>query len=89
MGANLTFIGLPKKKKCVEGLVKFLLRAAEERQRQILGWMLLSHLVEKALYGERLECNNLDKDLRLKSNLLDEMSTGSKFKGFLVIVHGL
>jgi len=70
--ANLTAIGLPKKKKYIAGLIKFLEKATEERHRQILGWMLSNHLVEKALHGERLECNDLDKDLHFKPNLSDK-----------------
>ena len=59
-GANLTVIGLPNKKKHVEYPVRFLLKSAEERHRQMLIWMIPNHLVEKTLHGERIECNNLD-----------------------------
>jgi len=49
-----------------------LLKSAEERRGQKLGWILPDHLVGKALNGERIECTDLNKDLHLKLNLLDE-----------------
>ena len=63
---------MPKKKKCIERPVKFLLKPNAERQRQILSWMLPDHLIEKALRGERFESNEIGNSLHLKSNLLDE-----------------
>jgi len=56
-GAGLTVIGLPKKKKCTDSdrPVNFLKKSIEERERQILSWMLPDHLVTKALQSGLLE----------------------------------
>ena len=34
----------------------------------MLSWMLPNNLVEKALHGERIECDDLDTDFHLKPN---------------------
>ena len=74
-GADLTVIGLPKKKKCTDSdrLVKFLKKSIEERERQILSWMLPDHLVTKALQSGLLEYNEVNcNSLEFSPSLLDE-----------------
>ena len=72
-GAGLTVIGLPRKKKCTDGPVKFLKKTNSEKEKQILSWMLPDHLVEKVLQNEILECEQLKGNLlEFSPNLLDE-----------------
>ena len=74
-GAGLTVIGLPQKKRCIDSdhPVKFLKKSIEEREKQILSWMLPDHLVTKALQTgvleyEEVNCNSLE----FSPSLLDE-----------------
>ena len=74
-GAGLTVIWLPKKKKCTDSdrPVKFLKKSIEERERQILSWMLPDHLVTKALQSGLLEYDEVNcNSLEFSPSLLDE-----------------
>ena len=66
-------MGYLKKKKCVDGPVKFLTKSIEEREKLILNWMLPDHLVTKALQSEVLEYEELIRNsLEFSPSLLDE-----------------
>ena len=72
-GAGLTIIGLPRKKKCTDGPVKFLMKTRLEREKQILRWMLPDGLIKKVVQDELLECDDLSSNLlEFSPNLLDE-----------------
>jgi len=60
-GADLTVIGLPRKK-CIIKPVKFLLKSCQEHNRQILSWMLTDDLVKKALLGQKIEDKEIISD---------------------------
>ena len=62
-GAGLTVIGLPRKKHCKDKPVKFLKKGKQEREKQILDWMLPDDLVAKAQQGYSLEAKELGDDL--------------------------
>jgi len=47
--------------------------------------MLPNHLVEKALHGERIECNDVDKGLHLNPNLLDENVNWVSVQGYFSV----
>ena len=68
----MTVIGLPRKKLCKDKPVKFLKKGKQEREKQILDWMLPDNLVAKAQQGYSLEAKELGDDLFFSLNLLDE-----------------
>ena len=71
-GADLTVIGLPRKKKCDMKPLKFLRKPCHERDKQILSWMLPDKLVRKALLGEKIGKKEVIGDAEPTINLLDE-----------------
>ena len=60
--ADLTVIGLPRKKKYIIKPVKFLLKSCQEHNKQILSWMLTDDLVKKALLGQTVEDKEIISD---------------------------
>ena len=71
-GADLTVIGLPRKKKCTMKPIKVLKKPCLERDKQILSWMLPDELVKKALSGEKIGQKEIISDVQLSLSLLDE-----------------
>jgi len=71
-GADLTVIGLPRKKKCDMKPLKFLRKPCHERDKQILSWMLPDKLVRKALLGEKIGKKEVIGDAEPTINLLDK-----------------
>ena len=55
-------------------LLNFLKKSIEEREKQILSWMLPDHLVTKALQSEVLKYEEvIHNSLEFSPSLLDEM----------------
>ena len=71
-GADLTVIGLPRKKKCNGKPLKFLRKPRQERDKQILSWILPDKLVKKALLGEKIGKKEAIGGIEPTTNLLDE-----------------
>ena len=58
-GAGLTVIGLPRKKNIGNGPVKFMMKPLEEKELQILGWILPDNVVKQALHGKIVEVEEI------------------------------
>ena len=72
-GAGLTVIGLPRKKNIGNGPVKFMMKPLEEKELQILGWILPDNVVKQALHGKIVEVEEIPIDAsELLPTLLDE-----------------
>lgn len=71
-GADLTVIGLPRKKKCIKKPVKFLKKPRQERDKLILSWILPDDLVERAILGEKIGHKEIVSQAQLSPSLLDD-----------------
>ena len=83
-GADLTVIGLPRKKKCNSKPLTFLRKPCQERDKQILSWILPDELVKKALLGEKIGKKEAIADAEPTTNLLDENVNWASVQRFLL-----
>ena len=81
-GADLIVIGLPRKKKC--NSKPLTLKPCQERDRQILSWILPDKLVKKALLGEKIGEKEAIADAEPTTNSLDENVNWTSVQHFLL-----
>ena len=83
-GADLTVIGLPRKKKCNSKPLTFLRKPCQEWDKQILSWILPDKLLKKALLGENIGKKKLLRMLSLPLICLMKTLTGHQYSVFLL-----